>query len=282
MRINSEVLKPGTQSMSVNEMSCFRKHMYIFICEETDIAIMDSPVASQASLSEDILIVDSPLLKRPQAAGGSASPKRIRAAGAAEAADAAAVEAADAAAVEAAAAAAAADAAAAAADEGATSAAASVATPIMDAPQLQMPQLAAAADAVDAVDAAAVDDSSAEDSEPELWAWKVVRSDKSEKGPRAYLSAIFRADRKRHHVVEVSARQTSEYLRAVGELMEQAQSMNYTKEATVACRDRLLREQRWKPGLTLPRPAKRSLIKRSDLNAADMSAAENAADMTES
>ncbi len=57
-----------------------------------------------------------------------------------------------------------------------------------------------------------------------------------------YLSAFFKEDRGRHIVVEVSERQTQDYMHAVFLRWEQAKSMNYTKEETVACRDRLLRE----------------------------------------
>jgi hypothetical protein len=115
-------------------------------------------------------------------------------------------------------------------------------------PLLQMPLLAAAADAA----AAAAED--VKNEEPRhLQAWRRCHAVKSK---RAYLTAVF-ADGKRHLVVEVSQNQTAQYLQAVNHLWEQAKSKNYTKQATVACRDRLLKEGRWTPGVPF-RPAARS------------------------
>ena len=91
-----------------------------------------------------------------------------------------------------------------------------------------------------------------EEPEPHLTDWKLVHS---LQGKRAYLTAIFAEDHKKHHVVEVSEKQTADYYLAVTQLLEQAILMNYTKEATVDCRNRLLRERHWSPGVTSARPA---------------------------
>ncbi len=117
-------------------------------------------------------------------------------------------------------------------------------------PLLQMPLLAAAADAA----AAAAEDEENEEPEPHLRAWCRCHAEKSK---RAYLTAVFAEDGKRHLVVEVSQNQTAQYLNAVDHLREQAVSNNYTKQATVACRDRLLKEGHWDPGVPF-RPAARS------------------------
>jgi hypothetical protein len=100
------------------------------------------------------------------------------------------------------------------------------------------------------------EETDSEDEEPHLTKW---RTTVAENGgiARAYLSAVFKGCTGRHMVVEVSERQTSCYKYALFLLQEQAESMNYTKEQTVACRDRLLREGCWLPGVksTSARPA---------------------------
>ena len=96
-------------------------------------------------------------------------------------------------------------------------------------------------------------DTEDEEPEPHLTAWRTTHAEQG-KFKRAYLTAHFKGDG-RHMVVEVSENQTSEYKLALFELMEQATTMNYTKEQTVAERNRLLREGRWLPGLNSARPA---------------------------
>jgi hypothetical protein len=96
-------------------------------------------------------------------------------------------------------------------------------------------------------------DTEDEEPEPHLTAWRTTHAEQG-KFKRAYLTAHFKGDG-RHMVVEVSENQTSDYLKAVFELLEQAMTMNYTKEQTVAERNRLLREGRWLPGLNSARPA---------------------------
>ena len=132
-------------------------------------------------------------------------------------------------------------------DEGANAAAADVAADAaagQEQPQARHqavegvpPLLAADADAV----AAAAKDEENKEPEPHLRAWRRCHAEKSK---RAYLTALF-ADGKRHLVVGVLHHQAAQYKQLVHHLQQEAMSKNYTKQATVACRDRLLKEGHW-------------------------------------